>query len=72
MAALVFWYTVNSFYSESSSRSEDSQGLCLNSEALVFRNTFKWMLSSLKSYFFLGMLLFKESPKKHAPSFSLP
>ena len=43
-------------------------------EVLVFQNTSKWMLSSLSNrvIFFLGIFLFKESPKrKHVPSFSL-
>ena len=35
-------------------------------EVLVFQNTSKWMLSSLSNrvIFFLGIFLFKESPKK--------
>ena len=44
-------------------------------EALVFQNTSKWLLlSSLsnRNIFFLEIFLFKESSKKHVPSFSLP
>ena len=43
-------------------------------EALVFQNTSKWMLSSLSNQiiFFSGYFYFKNHPKKHIPSFSLP
>ena len=44
-------------------------------EALVFQNSSKWLLLfslSNRAIFFVEIFLFKESPKKRVPSFSLP